>query len=658
MRKFFRNTMIAAMALSAAVSCVDDRNNFMVDDSLGFNNEAGKNVIELYAFEGKYDFSVIKSGKGFTGAKVTVEPSNAYLMEYNEENRTSYVPLPKDCYTLSTNEISFGEKEVSEKVTVSWDIDKVHAVLAEEPLCEYVIPIRITSKDLEVNDSRKLLILSVSKPVIDFKKPEYETLAVLAEVRESTESIPMKMTTGYPEDITVKFSIDNSLVDEYIERKRLDGYTAVPEEYEGFVSLPQDNELVIPAGTTEFSLDLSMNTAVFFGEDASSLPELFEGYVLPVRATEVSTEGVVLGEDIVYVVITSTYVLPLDFIELWGKYTGASKVSWFVSAEGTLNCDRNVAVDDKYVYVPDCQGQGKNFSVFRFSIEDGSVSKVKVPTTPVIAPDDFTSCTAKIMKNGVESINEGKDFLVVANMSFAANLTLYAYVDGTDAEPKIISLTGGAGRIGDRISIRGNLKDGVEILAKSYDNATDIYSYKFQGEIPTAVTGTKVVVSEATTTNGMGGLYPHSADRNQAVYTSTGGSYFVTSNDGENYQIKPWTAGFAGMAECHDFSFFTINGTEYIAFVQRIIGESKGKAVILENKEGVQGFKEILEKSDDPKPPVAFSSPTADATDFEVSSSVAMGHSALGLSVYETENAVYMAALQQSGGLSVYKLNK
>lgn len=657
MRKFFRNITIAAMALSAAVSCLDDRNNFMVDDSLGFNTATDENVIELFTFEGKYDFSVIKSGKGFDGAKATVEPSNAYLMTYNEENRTAYVPLPKDCYSLSTNNVSFGEKEVSEKVTVTWDVDAVNALLDEEPLNEYVIPIRVTSKDLEVNNGRELLILSVSKPVIDFKKPEFETLAVLAEPRVSTESIPMKMTTGYPEDVTVTLAVENDLVAEYVERKNLTGFTAVPEEYAGLISFPADNKLVIPAGKKEFNLDLTMDTGVMFGDDETVLPELFEGYVLPVRATSVSTNGIVLGEDLVYVVITSTYVLPLDFVELWGKYTGTSKTSWFTSTEiaGNENGDRNVAVDDKYVYVPDCHKVGGNYSVFRFSIEDGSVDKVKAPAAPEVG-DGFTSCTAKIMKNGVESINGGKDFLVVTNMTQSGSLVLYAYTNGTDEEPQKVTLVGGADRIGDKISIYGNLKDGVEILALNWSTGKSVYSFKFQGEIPESVTGTTISVD--CTTTGTGGFYMHPSDRNKAIATTTGGSYFMTSSDGASYTTEPWTAGFAGMAECHDFSYFTINDTEYIAYVQRIIGETKGKAVILENKEGVQGFKEILEKSDDPKPPVAFSSPTADATDFEVSSSVPMGHSALGLSIYETETAVYMAALQQSGGLSVYKLNK
>ena len=91
MRKIFRNIFISALALSAAVSCVDDRNNFMVDDSFGFNNAIDENVTELAIYGGTYELAVIKSGKGFSDATVFVGGSNAALIEYNEEKGTNYI---------------------------------------------------------------------------------------------------------------------------------------------------------------------------------------------------------------------------------------------------------------------------------------------------------------------------------------------------------------------------------------------------------------------------------------------------------------------------------------------------------------------------------------------------------------------------------------
>lgn len=646
------------MALSVAVSCVDDRNNFMVDDSLGLSIASGENVIELYAFEGKYEFSVIKSGKGFTGAKATVESSNFYLLEYNEANKTSYVPLPSECYKLSTDEVTFTDKEVSQKVTLTWDVDMVHQVLEEEPLCDFAIPIRVVSTDLEVNEARKLIVISISKPVLDFKKTEHETLAVLAEARESVESIPMKLTTGYPEDVTVTLAVENDLAKDYIARKRLEGYTTIPEEISGLVRLPENNQMVIPAGSTDFNLDLTINTKVFFNDGDTALPELFEGYVLPIRATSASTKGVVIGSDLIYVLITSTYVLPLEFTEIWGLYTGGATASWFTSSVigGEANGDRNLAVDSKYVYVPDCQGVGLNYSVFRFAIEDGTVSKMKLPANP-IKGDGFTSCAAKIMKNGVDGVNGGEDFLVVTNMTQSGGFILYAYSNGVDAAPETITLTGAEGRLGDRVSIYGNLKDGVEIIAKDM-TGENIYSFKMQGSLPSSVTAQKITVDGTSTVWQAGGLYPHPSDRNTAVMTTSAASYFVTSTDGYNFSISNWSSGFEGLANCLDINYFTVNDIEYVAFMKLESSNKQGRVMVIENKGGVNGLKSSLEKSFDEKAPIAFSTPTQDPLDFEVSSGVPTANSAGGLAIYETESSVFMAALQQSGGLSVYKLNK
>ena len=61
MRMNIKNTIIAAMALLASVSCVDDRNNFMVDDSFGFNHAKEEAVITYPIYGGKYDLDIIKS---------------------------------------------------------------------------------------------------------------------------------------------------------------------------------------------------------------------------------------------------------------------------------------------------------------------------------------------------------------------------------------------------------------------------------------------------------------------------------------------------------------------------------------------------------------------------------------------------------------------
>ena len=68
MKKIFKNILASALTIAAVASCVDDRNNFLPDDSFGFNNKAGENVLTLPLYGGSYDIDVIKSGKGWSFA--------------------------------------------------------------------------------------------------------------------------------------------------------------------------------------------------------------------------------------------------------------------------------------------------------------------------------------------------------------------------------------------------------------------------------------------------------------------------------------------------------------------------------------------------------------------------------------------------------------
>ena len=60
MKKIFKYILLSAMTITAVASCADDRNNFLPDDSFGFNNKAGENVVTLPIYGGSYDINVIK----------------------------------------------------------------------------------------------------------------------------------------------------------------------------------------------------------------------------------------------------------------------------------------------------------------------------------------------------------------------------------------------------------------------------------------------------------------------------------------------------------------------------------------------------------------------------------------------------------------------
>lgn len=70
----------------------DNRNNFMVDDTLSFVNEEQYAGVSVY--NGKYEFAILKNGKGQQSAKALLSVSETALAEYNAANGTNYAVLP------------------------------------------------------------------------------------------------------------------------------------------------------------------------------------------------------------------------------------------------------------------------------------------------------------------------------------------------------------------------------------------------------------------------------------------------------------------------------------------------------------------------------------------------------------------------------------
>ena len=122
MKKIFRNILLSALTITAVASCADDRNNFLPDDSFGFNNKAGENVVTLPLYGGSYNVNVIKSGKGLNEGVVNITTSNFDLNHYNKQYGVEYIPLPTDMdlYSFSTESLAFGTDDVTKSFTISW----------------------------------------------------------------------------------------------------------------------------------------------------------------------------------------------------------------------------------------------------------------------------------------------------------------------------------------------------------------------------------------------------------------------------------------------------------------------------------------------------------------------------------------------------------
>ncbi|MBO5830168.1 MAG: DUF1735 domain-containing protein, partial [Alistipes sp.] len=211
MKKIFKNILLSALMITAVASCADDRNNFLPDDSFGFNNKAGENVLTLPLYGGSHEIDIIKSGKGLNEGVVNITTSNFDLNNFNKANGVEYIPLPADMdlYSFSEQSIAFGKDDVTKPVTVSWDIAKVAAFMEQEPANQYCIPVALRSEGLEVNEGREVFILNLVTSTVTAEQTLLSrTYEWESEPMAETMDITVRIDKAIPGiDLTIDFEV-------------------------------------------------------------------------------------------------------------------------------------------------------------------------------------------------------------------------------------------------------------------------------------------------------------------------------------------------------------------------------------------------------------------------------------------------------------------
>lgn len=650
MRKILRNIFISVVALSAAVSCVDDRNNFMVDDSFGFNNAKGENVNELAVYTGSYELAVIKSGKGFTDATVSVEGSNADLLVYNEENGTEYFPLPKELYSFSTGSISYKAEEVTKNVTVSWDVAGVAEYMAKEPGRQYVIPVALRSNDLDVNEGRNLVILNLKKTTVTFEQSLLSWTVVYGEeatpITESKNiSVLIDRTPGY--DLTLDFVADEALVAEYNQANGVN-YTLAPE---GLVDFSKS--LTIANGEKIAQLPVTLSTGILM--ENGSMPA-FEGYVVPVKVSKTSIEGIEYGEALAYVVIKGMEPVPPQLFErVWGLYTTSSASVWDANL-GLTDC-RNIAMDDEYIYLP--QSAAGNGLILAVSIKDPSVVK-KVNVTGIGNKETelhALSCVRMLPKA------DGSDVLMACNLSGGEDdFTFYVWHDGIDNAPTGYMVSPSGRRLGDKFIVAGTWEAG-EVYCKDYNTSnivrygligTDVGEWRGGGAVSWA-RGRYDYTAAAADANAIGSAYLYPGTENAGTGIVP---YFLCTStvSGQLYHHDGSAISVAadlGLSMTHGYNFFSADGKNYIAYIAVDEDTLGGSVKVVSDLAGTpEGLATVLKDQE-----VLFEAPIQDAMDAAVDSPVAASHSTGDCVVRVINGEVYMAAMIQHVGLSLFKMN-
>ena len=240
--------LLAGLFASAALAgCEDNRNNFMVDDTISFVNEEQYAGVSVY--NGKYELAILKNGKGQQSAKALLSVSETALAEYNTANGTNYAVLPANCYKLSSSTVGFSDGDTRKFVEVTWDDAAIFA-LGEGT--EYAIPLELTVANdaLAVDANRNVKIINPKRASIGMERELAASFHPTAthEVISFDGDIVLDNAISTM-DLTVNYTIDNSLVDAYNQANGTN-YLAAPD---GFATLDATSSQ-IAAGASHISL--------------------------------------------------------------------------------------------------------------------------------------------------------------------------------------------------------------------------------------------------------------------------------------------------------------------------------------------------------------------------------------------------------------------
>lgn len=665
MKKIFKNILLSALTIAAVASCADDRNNFLPEDSFGFNNKAGENVLTLPLYGGSYDIDVIKSGKGLNEGVVNITTSNHDLLNFNKQYGVEYIPLPsdQDLYSFSTESLTFGLDEVTKPVTVSWDIAKVASFMEQEPANQYCIPVALRSDNLEVNEGREVFILNLVTSTITAEQTLLSrTYEWESEPASETMDITVRIDKAIPGiDLTVDFEVDNNLIAAYNEANGTN-YEAAPE---GLVTIGADP--VLKAGEGYVLLPVTINTEAIaedmeievdgVKETRHLVKRNWDGYVVPLKISGMSVDGVKVTNDLTYIVVKGLEPIPPQlFNRVWGIYATSSTNPWQATF-GLSDC-RNFTMDDQYVYVP--QNAAGTPVLKAISIIDPSVVKdVNVTGIGRAGETHVLSCVRMLpTANG--------DVLMACNLTGGEDdFTFYIWHDGIDNAPTGYTVSPSGRRLGDKFIVTGTWEAG-EVYCKDF-NTGNIVRYgmdgtdvgEWRGPVASYARGRydfSASVLDAPSCIGSPYVYPGTPKAGSDVisgflYTSTASGHYLANKSGNVFA----SAADLGLGMTHGYSFFKDDKTNlnYIAYVALTASQDQGSVKVISDFNGTaDGFMSVLQKNE-----VIFEAPVQDGMDATVLSPCPATHSTGDCVVREINGETYMAVMIQNVGISVFKMN-
>ena len=337
---------------------------------------------------------------------------------------------------------------------------------------------------------------------------------------------------------------------------------------------------------------------------------------------------------------------------VWGLYNTGAEAYWFAdvkdgSAGMAATTDRNIAMDDDYIYLAKSSAYPQVFAIDR---TDPSKVK-KLPINGIAGGTHPISCV-RVVKNTDPAVNNGKDILLVSNLKGDYELKVFAYLNGIEADPTQVLIwqwdnhanASDWRRYGDKFTVTGTWQNGA-IWFQGWSDGKALY-FPLNGGIdkPNEVS----YVIDATA----------SAIKDIAVYPGQDTEVFITSYNKAAFWTKSadknannwilWTEGAAieSLKNTYGYNFFAFNGKNYIAYT-KIEDTTHSRIQVMEDN---GAFKSSLDAKAG-----LMELPLQHASDFATASPAA-GQNNGDCTVRIIDGEVYIAALGSDMGLSLFKM--
>ena len=332
--------------------------------------------------------------------------------------------------------------------------------------------------------------------------------------------------------------------------------------------------------------------------------------------------------------------------EAWNTYFG-----------GTPGTDRNIAMDDEYVYIAESAATPKLWAI---SIADPSQVR-EVNVDGVSGGAHALSCP-RVIPNTAYGVNHGKDVLVCGNLTRGGEEPLlYMWVDGIDYAPITVKLNTWAtdNWYGDTFTVYGNLQNGILFFDKTDSGSNGIVTFLLNG-VPT--TGNLYLVSRLKTVDALGShggvcaYYPFPWSVSSGIYSpgrgvETRGKSVVVSGNIKAEGAKDVTMTSLEYADGRNgfvlgYNFIEWAGKRYVIYGKQTSGK-EGFVYVLEGDKN-QDWLSIANYSGvkfrrDLKP--------------EDGSSFSSGNSGMDVAARVINGDLYFAAQKQNVAFGLYKIS-